>query len=170
MKPVTTHRPEPRTDLIKSHNIDEHRHDPYKAHGKLHEPTLCKQCKAVFVHGRWQWADAPKDAHEALCPACHRVADKFPAGEVKLSGGFVAAHAEEIIGLVRNIEKAEQKEHALQRIMGIDHAADRILITTTDIHLPRRIAHAVESAYGGHLETHYDDRGYFVRIAWTRDA
>ena len=55
-------------------------HDAYKAKGKLLEPSVCSQCGAVFHKGRWQWQQVPEDAHRAICPACHRIHDHFPAG------------------------------------------------------------------------------------------
>ena len=113
---------------------------------------------------------AAKDAHHNLCPACHRINDKYPAGELTLTGSFLAVHGKEIIGLARNTEAAEKGEHPLQRIMALDETDDRIVITTTDIHLPRRISHAIVDAYKGHLDTHYDEAGYFVRMTWNRDA
>ena len=171
MKQRDSHRPEQRHDTIKSHLIAEHRHDPYKASGKLAEPSMCTQCRAVFENGRWQWAkDAPKGARSHICPACHRINDKYPAGELTLSGAFVAKHAAEIIGLARNAEEAEKRDHPLQRIMGLEQTGERIVITTTDIHLPRRIGHALVDAYKGDLDTHYDEAGYFVRMTWKRDG
>ncbi len=170
MKKRDLHRAEPRHDSMKSHHIQEHRHDPYKARQKLHEPTVCPQCAAVFHEGRWQWKERPEGAHEERCPACHRINDKYPAGELTLGGTFLAGHREEIIKLARNIEKAEKREHPLQRIMGIDDTAGTIVITTTDIHLPRRIGHAIVDAFKGNLQTHYDEGGYFVRMAWKRES
>lgn len=171
MKQRDTHRAEARHDTIKSHLIAEHRHDPYKARGKLAEPSMCTQCGAVFENGRWQWVkEAPQAAQSHICPACHRINDKYPAGELTLSGSFLAEHTSEIIGLARNAEEAGKREHPLQRIMGLEQTDDRIVITTTDIHLPRRIGHAIVDAYKGDLDTHYDEAGYFVRMTWNRDA
>ena len=116
MKTRDNQHPEQRRDTIKSHLVDEHRHDPYKAHGKLPEPTSCPKCGAVFENGRWRWAmSAPAGAQAHICPACHRIADKFPAGELTLEGGFLARHSAEIIGLARNIEEAQKREHPMQR-------------------------------------------------------
>ena len=171
MKQRDNHHPEQRHDTIKSHLIEEHRHDPYKSRGKLSEPTVCLKCSAVFEAGRWQWMKAaPAGAHAHICPACHRIEDKFPAGELTLSGTFVAKHADEIAGLVRNVEAAERAQHPLQRIMSVEKGGDSVVVTTTDIHLPRRLGHALVDAYKGELETHYDEAGYFVRMAWKRDA
>jgi len=110
----------------------------------------------------------PLPAATLTCPACRRTHDNVPAGEVTLRGSFYAQHADEVLRLVRHIEKAEHAQHPLHRIMAIRGAADSATITTTDIHLPRRIGHALESTWGGTLDTHYDEAGYFARIAWER--
>jgi hypothetical protein len=171
MKKRDIHRAEPRHDTLKSHHIQQHRHDPYKARRKLHEPTVCQECGAIFREGRWQWAkDVPKEAHREICPACQRINDKFPAGEMTLSGRFLHEHRDEIISRVRNTERAEKQEHPLARIMAIEEASGKIIVTTTDIHLPRRIGHALEDAFKGDLETHYNEEEYFVRITWKRDG
>ena len=46
----------------------------------------------------------------------------------------------------------------------------KTVVTTTDIHLPRRIGHALEHAFKGKLDTHYNEEEYFIRIQWRRDA
>jgi hypothetical protein len=73
---------------------------------------------------------------------------------VILSGSFLAEHKQEIIELARNTEKLERDEHPLQRIMSIKEDGDTLVIMTTDIHLPRRIRHAIVDAYKGDLGTH----------------
>ena len=150
--------------------IREEVHETYKLRGKLHEPTLCPQCGAVYRNGRWQWEKpAPAGAHERLCSACQRINDNYPAGEVTLSGRFVTAHKQEIIRLARNLEDIEHREHPMNRIMNIREQPDEILITTTDVHLPQRIGKAVESAWEGELDIHFDKQGYFTSITWHRD-
>ncbi len=170
MKTRDIHRAEPRHDAMKWHNIQEEVHDPYKARKKPSKPCLCPQCGAVNSGGRWHWAkEKVEGLEEELCPACHRINDNYPAGEVILSGGFLAAHKQEIVDLARNTERAERAEHALQRILSIDEADGKVTITTTDVHLPRRIGHAIFDAYRGDLDTHYDRAGYFVRMTWKRE-
>jgi hypothetical protein len=88
---------------------------------------------------------------------------------VNLRGSFYIEHADEALRLVRNVEKDERDQHPLHRIMAARRTGGTLKVTTTDIHLPRRIAHALESAWGGTLETHYDEAGYFVRISWERN-
>lgn len=166
MKQRDVSRRQPRRDKL----IDERVHDPYKMRRKLPEPTVCPQCHAVWRNGRWQWGPEPSPAHAALCHACQRINDHYPAGEVTVSGGFLAAHRDEIVALVRHLEEAQKEEHAGDRIMAIADAEDGLRITTTDIHLPRRIGHALHDAYKGDLDVHYDEKGYFLRVAWRREA
>lgn len=143
--------------------------DPYKRTKRLHEPTVCPQCGAVYHEGHWQWRERPAGAHEELCQACHRINDNFPAGVVTLSGDFLSAHREEILHLVRRQEETEKREHPFNRIMNIEEAPDRIVVTTTDIHLPRRIGEALKGAFHGDVDLKYDEDGYFLRVEWRRD-
>lgn len=151
--------------------IREEVHDTYKLPGKLSEPTRCPQCGAVYHKGRWSWtATVGADAHDQLCSACHRENDHYPAGEVTLSGDFAIAHKDEILRLVHNIETTEKSEHPLNRIIEIRDLGDEIQITTTDVHLPRRIGKAIQDAWDGNLDIHFDAGGYFASIVWQRDA
>jgi NMD protein affecting ribosome stability and mRNA decay len=147
---------------------DELVHDSYKSKRKLSEPTRCPECGAVYHSGRWQWGMAAAGAHETLCPACHRVHDKFPAGYVTLKGEFAVTHRAEILQLVRHREAREKAEHPLQRIMDIEDVDDGVLVTTTDIHLARDIGEALHAAYKGELEYHYNKEENLLRVLWTR--
>jgi hypothetical protein len=150
--------------------IHEHVHDPYKTKHKLPEPTVCPECNAVFKGRRWQWADTlPLDAHKVTCQACHRTKDNYPAGIVTLTGTFIPEHKAELISLARHQEAKARAEHPLERIMRIEEHPDRVVITTTDIHLPRRIGEALHRACKGELEKHYDEEGYFARVNWRRE-
>jgi NMD protein affecting ribosome stability and mRNA decay len=149
----------------------EHIHDPYKTPHKLPEPTVCPDCGAVFHEGRWQWITPPAaSAHRTTCQACHRIHDKYPAGLIMMRGAFVREHAGELLQLVRHQEQAEKTLHPLHRILRIEEMPDAIAIETTDLHLPHRIADALEHAYHGTLKIHYDEEGYFVRVEWQRDT
>jgi hypothetical protein len=170
MKKRDIHREVPRRDTIKSHLMQQHRHDPYKARHKLPSPCVCPQCDAVFLGGRWQWLDkVPEGAEKEVCPACHRSNDKYPAGEIVLSGPFFKSHRDEILSLIRNAQMDQNAEHPLSRIMDVAEKDGETVVTTTDIHLPRRVGHALEHAYKGKLDVHYNEEEYFVRVRWSRD-
>lgn len=140
--------------------------DPYQRRAKLTEPTVCRQCTAVYHRGRWSWNSRPEDAAEELCPACQRIRDKMPAGVIAVDGDIARRHKDEIVSLARHQEAAEIADHPLNRIMEIDeHVADGgLTITTTDIHLPRRIGEALARALHGQLAINFDEDGYFVRV------
>lgn len=86
-----------------------------------------------------------------------------------MTGEFLHAHRDEILATVSHVESLERNEHPLNRIMAIDEHDGETVITTTDIHLPHRIAHALKSAWGGEMKTHYDLDGYFTRVLWSRN-
>jgi NMD protein affecting ribosome stability and mRNA decay len=142
--------------------------DSYKSKDKLPEPTRCPACGATYHHGRWTWDTAPAGAHETMCPACHRIHDKFPAGYVTLKGEFLTLHREEILKIVRNCETKEKTEHPLERIMAIEDIDDSVLVTTTGTHLARDIAGRLHSAYKGTLDLHYAKGENLLRATWSR--
>ncbi len=146
---------------------EEHK-DPYRPKTKLPEPTVCPQCALVYHDGHWQALARPDGAHESVCPACHRINDRFPAGYVSLASDFVEQHRDELLKLARTTEQRERDQHPLQRIMEIKDDGNRIDITTTDIHVARRIGEAIQSAYEGNLDIKYGPEDYVVRVAWSR--
>ena len=119
--------------------IQERSHDPYHARLKLREPTYCPECGVVFHEGRWHWAPKPVPGYQETCPACRRIKDNYPAGELTITGAFARQHKTEILHLARHQEEQEKGEHPLHRIMRIEEGADAVVVKTTDIHLPRRI-------------------------------
>ncbi|MBA4181122.1 MAG: hypothetical protein C0506_11085 [Anaerolinea sp.] len=159
---------EPRRDAI----IAEAGFDPYRETSHLPDPTSCPVCGALYANGRWQWrtgeAAAKESPHAEVCPACRRIRDGYPAGYLTLSGQFLTRHRDDVMALVRQEARVETAEHPLNRIMEVrDQGAD-ISITTTDVHLPRRMAEAVHDAFGGELRVGYADEDNLVRVSWSR--
>ncbi|HEX9870686.1 MAG TPA: hypothetical protein VGC99_19250 [Candidatus Tectomicrobia bacterium] len=72
-------------------------------------------------------------------------------------------------GPARHEEATEKAAYPLHRIMDIETRTDGILITTTDIHLPRRIGEALHHAYRGELEVHSVDEDRSLRVHWQRE-
>lgn len=149
--------------------VQEKRHDTYREAGKWPEPTMCTRCQAVFMGGRWCWTEeAPIDPNRVVCPACQRISDNIPAGIVDMRGDFYAKNRDEINNLIRNEEKLEKGEHPLERIMAIEDQDDHTLITTTGIHIARRIGEAVSRAYQGNFSFTYGDGEKTIRVFWSR--
>jgi NMD protein affecting ribosome stability and mRNA decay len=148
--------------------IEEVMHDPYHARSKPAEPAVCPQCGVVYHKGRWQRMARPNRANEQVCPACHRISDQNPAGYVMLSGPYMDEHGTEVMQLVRNEEAREAERHPLQRIMAVESGEGIVTVTTTDVHLARRIGDAVHAAHSGDLVVKYSPDQYLVRVNWKR--
>lgn len=149
--------------------LQEKRHDPYRSREKL-RAARCPDCGATYRNGRWQWPRASSvGLRSERCPACCRIADHYPAGELVIGGKFGTAHRDELLAHVRNVEGEERGEHPLHRIMNIEERGKDIIVTTTDLHLPHRLGHTLKNAWGGNLKTHYDLDGYFTRVLWERN-
>ena len=91
------------------------------------------------------------------------------AGWVDLSGEFMKKNEAQVLALVRNEEQRTRTEHPLERIMAVDKQADKTVITTTDLHLARRIGDAVQSAFHGKLEIKYSKDESLVRVYWSKE-
>ena len=152
-------------------DMQEEIHDPYATRRKPRTPVACPECGAVCIRGHWSWRAPrmPQPVHALVCPACRRINDSYPAGEVTIAGNFALARASEALRIVDNVARMENRDHPLNRVMRVRKEPEVIRIETTDVHLPRRIGHALEAAWGGELHTHYDEQGYFARVGWRRD-
>lgn len=151
--------------------LQERNHDPYRLPKKLKAPARCTACGATYTLGHWRWQGLmPPARATTVCPACQRIKDRYPAGEVTVGGAFVGAHAREIESLIRHTADHEAREHPLHRIMELKRRKGTLFVTTTDVHLPHRIGHALKDAWGGTLTTHYDDHGYYARVTWERNG
>jgi NMD protein affecting ribosome stability and mRNA decay len=142
--------------------------DAYRPAGKPVRPVLCPDCKATFRRGRWRWGAAPAGAVRRQCPACLRIAQRYPAGYITLSGAFFDAHRQEILARVQHCETQEKGAHPLERVMDIKNAAGGTQVTTTSMHLARLIGHALEHAFKGQLSQSYSRGDDILRVRWNR--
>lgn len=148
---------------------DDNRNDSYRAVKKFPDPTVCNACGALFTNGRWTWDDIPKQVSYAHCPACQRINDQYPAGIITVEGSFFHDNHSMIMNMIKNINSKEISEHPLERIMDIKKQEERTVITTTGLHLARRIGDALYNAYEGDLNYNYDDEN-LIRVSWKRQA
>jgi NMD protein affecting ribosome stability and mRNA decay len=148
--------------------FDDLRDDAYRAAGKGSGPALCRGCGAVYRRGRWRWEAAPEGAVERTCAACLRTKARDPAGTVRLSGEFFAAHRGEVLRLLRHEEEREKSRHPMQRIMSTVRTPRGVEISTTDIHIARRLGGALHDAYQGTLTLKQSPDEYRIRVDWKR--
>lgn len=148
--------------------IKEKRKDTYRATSAQQESAYCIECGATYTNGRWTWKNIESRRHETICPACRRTADKYPAGYVEIKGSFFSRHANEISNLIRNTENLEKTERPLERIMSTDINRDKAVLTTTGIHIARRIGEALFRSYQGDFNFQYADGDKSIRVYWER--
>ena len=149
---------------------DTYRRKVKKVEVKLPDLTLCPDCGAEFRAGRWRWAKAARrrGAKHDTCPACRRIRDRYPAGEITLRGEFARTHRAELLALVHNLEAKEKARHPLKRLMEAREAGDALVITTTDVHLAHGIGAALFHAYRGTLHAPWAEEGDLLRVTWER--
>ena len=148
--------------------LKQKRHDSYVTRAKFPEPTVCIICGVVYASGRWVWKEKPANSHKIKCPACRRSEQNYPGGTLNLSGPFFLEHREEISNLILNIEKQEKNERPMERIMAVRSGLDSTVISTTGMHLARRIGEALSRAYNGTYTFNYLDGEDYIEVYWQR--
>jgi NMD protein affecting ribosome stability and mRNA decay len=142
--------------------------DSYRSALKLPGPASCPDCGASYREGRWTWQKPVPGSVPHRCPACERIRDDFPAGQLTIRGAFAKEHREELVSAIKAREAREKSEHPLERIMRLEDRAEGLTVTTTGVHLARAIGHALRDAYAGDLTMRYSRRENHVRAIWTR--
>jgi NMD protein affecting ribosome stability and mRNA decay len=148
--------------------IKEKLHNIYRERDKSLETTVCTSCGALYMNGRWSWDEPPEQVNETTCPACRRVVERYPAGHIELKGSFFTEHRAEILSLIQNVEQKEKEARPLERMMAIEDGSNSTLVTTTGIHVARRIGEALARAYKGDLSLQYADAEKRIRVYWER--
>ena len=148
--------------------IKRRRHRVYGSREKWPDPTLCTKCEALYSAGRWTWSKPSGEVNRTICPACRRIASNFPAGYIEIKGDFFEENRDEILNLIRNIEKQQKEEHPLERIMSITDEKGHTLVLTTGVHIARRIGEALSRSYQGEYSIQYADGEKKVRVYWQR--
>ena len=141
--------------------------DNYPHDAKAEKASVCSECGLVLHGGRWTRGAPPTtDVGSRLCPACERVRDRYPAGTISVPSTFLAAR-DEVLGMIRNTEKAESEEHPLERVMDVEDAAGGgLLVTTTGVHVARAIAAKLERRFHSQARFHYSDGDRTVSVDW----
>lgn len=142
--------------------------DPYRLAEKPPGGAICKGCSAVVQSGRWTWNQPEGEGVTTMCPACRRVEDGYPAGYLVLEGPFFGDNRREIMNLVRNVAQAEKNLHPMERVMAIRKSGEATLITTTGIHIARRLGESLRRSYQGDLQVNYEEGEKKVRVNWSR--
>lgn len=151
------------------------RHRPARAPA---EPKACERCGAKYARRRWTNGAAVLKQHEGpeptrgrvLCPACLRIVSGAPCGYLRAGGRFLAHHHDDLAAALRAEAARAAADNPLARIISrheIRGAA--IELTTTTPHLAQRLGHALQKAYGGHVEYDFSHENTIARVTWMRE-
>ena len=150
--------------------IRDRRKDVYIDQIILKDPSVCNKCNAFYTNSKWTWKTAEQTTSETTCPACRRISDNYPAGIIEIKGNFFLLHSIDILNLVHNVERLEKTERPLERIMSITKDKGKTIITTTGIHIARRIGEALSRSYQGNYNFKYADGEKSIRVSWERES
>jgi NMD protein affecting ribosome stability and mRNA decay len=148
--------------------IRDKRKDVYMKTNTTKTSMVCSNCGAIYSNGRWAWKELINDLRETICPACKRIYDNYPAGFVEIKGRFYSEHEREISNLIMNMEKLERKERPLERIMMFKPEKSKATLTTTGIHIAKRIGEILSKSYQGNFSFQYLDGDKSIRVLWER--
>ncbi|RQR35087.1 glutamyl-tRNA amidotransferase [Burkholderia sp. Bp9143] len=158
-----------RHTLRRDKRMQPHTKDSYRDPKRPKGDRICEGCGAVCDAGRWTWYATSLDRRQLECPACKRMRENVPAGELTLHGAYLRAHRSTILELLQRQAERETSEHALERIMDIEQSADALIVRTTGVHMVRRLADALLHAHHGDLALNYRDSEDVLRAQWKRD-
>ncbi|CAG9237670.1 conserved hypothetical protein [Paraburkholderia caribensis] len=146
-----------------------HTDDSYRTPTRVQGGKACRECGAVYEKGRWIWTTNAEQTGQLVCPACRRILEHAPAGELWLeAGGYLLAHRDEVVSLLQREAAYEETCYALERLMSIEEQAKGVRVTTTGRHMLRRLCEALVLARHGQLSLKYRDGGGILRARWKR--
>jgi hypothetical protein len=154
------------------HEAGRHR-GPAAARG----PRICQGCGAVYAKRRWTTTGLPTPQRlraiaapdMTLCPACRMTAERRFAGEVRVSGAFVAGHRAEVEHLIRNEAERAAEDNPLARIVRLDRSSTGFTVKTTTEHLAKRIGQALHKALHGSVRYRFSHENKFAHVMWSRE-
>ncbi len=149
--------------------------DPYLPKVGPGEMAVCTRCHAIYQRRHWSFneelftrAAADPTTRQVTCPACHKIGDNYPEGEVVLRGDFLRSHRGEIMSLVSNEEDRAKGVNPLERIVRITENDGTLVITTTNEKLAQRIGRALQKAYQGEVTYNWSEDTKYVHVEWMR--
>ncbi|MBN2056085.1 ATPase [bacterium] len=148
--------------------------DPYRrrAGGSI----LCPECKAVFHGKRWvhdaclqERIEKDGNYQETTCPACRKIADRYPGGMLLLSGSYFHRHRSMIMSLIENECDRAAQSKPLERLMDVREENDGLALTTTTVSLSQRLGRMIHRAHKGDLQFKWSQGAKFARVVWQRE-
>ena len=134
----------------------------------------CTGC-GIFYHRRHWQLEAPTGfnysvhPHPIYCPACRKIKQRYPSGELSLRG-VETAERQEIVRILRNEEEQARTKNPLEMIMGLQETDGHWKVETTTEKLAQRLGRSIKKARGGKLAYKWGHNNKFVRVMWEQKA
>jgi hypothetical protein len=134
----------------------------------------CTGC-GVFYHQRHWQLEAPAGfnysvhPHPIYCPACRKIKERYPSGELSLRG-VETTERQEILRILRNEEEQARNKNPLERIMRVAQQNGEWKVETTTEKLAQRLGRSVRKARGGTLAYKWSHNNKFLRVVWEQKA
>lgn len=150
--------------------------DVYLPRGAPEGIVYCSDCGAVYYRRRWTLAPPQEicnrgefrsDVRSTFCPACRKIRDHYPFGEVLLLG-ITPEEKNEVLHLLRNEEKRAREKNPLERIMSIQAERAGWKVETTTEKLAQRLGRCLQKARRGNVAYKWSHNNKFVRVTWER--
>lgn len=141
---------------------------------KLHDPTLCERCGAVYSLKTWRTGQRaaqadPVGAHWTVCPACEQLASGEFFGRVIVRGAYAEANAGAIQDRIRGVAARAGFTQPMRRIVSTERRGDCLEVLTTSQKLAHRIAHALKRGFAGEVTYAWSDRDGELYATWQRE-
>jgi len=138
------------------------------------EIIQCSGCGAFYHRRHWTLVspagfNPPVHVHPIYCPACRKIKERCPSGEVDLSG-VGAGDRGEVLRILRNEERRAREKNPLERIMRLAGAEGEWKVETTTEKLAQRLGRALCKARGGKVAYRWSHNNKFLRVLWRNEA
>lgn len=146
--------------------------DTYLPRRSPKEIIQCSGCGAFYVRRRWTLSpptgfSKPANARPIFCPACMKMRERYPGGELHLLGVESAERAE-IVRILRNEEERARQKNPLERIMQLQAKDGDWRVETTTEKLAQRLGRSIKKARGGKIEYKWGHNNKFIRVIWDK--
>ena len=132
----------------------------------------CSGCGAFYARRHWTLNPpagfkVPVHAHPVYCPACLKIRDRFPGGELHLLR-VEPKDRKEIARILRNEEERARTKNPLERIMRLHMENGGWKVETTTEKLAQRLGRSLCKARGGKINYKWGHNNKFVRVVWEK--
>ena len=134
----------------------------------------CTGCGAFYYRRRWNLQapmgfDYSLHPHPVYCPACRKLKERYPSGELILRG-VQANERQEILRVLRNEATRAREKNPLEVIMDVQERKDEWRVQTTTEKLAQRLGRSIRKARGGKLVYKWGHNNKFLRVGWEQKA